>query len=224
MTRSEVRAILEALLFVAPEPLSIDRMAELFDGVDRGEVREALMEVRDELDVRDSGLLVVEVGGGWQMVTRPQYAPWVRRLLSKTPARLSRAGLETLAIVAYRQPITRAEVEQIRGVDCGGAIKTLLERRLVRMLGRMDVAGRPIMYGTTPEFLQYFGLNDLSQMPSLKEFQDMADAELPLDLPFETGERKEGSDAVQPVEEESAPAPAAPNDCGDSGGKCAGEA
>ncbi|OGW61072.1 MAG: SMC-Scp complex subunit ScpB [Nitrospirae bacterium RBG_16_64_22] len=221
MTRSEIRAVLEAFLFVAPEPLSVDRMADLFDGVDREEVREALTEVRDELEVRDSGLHVVEVAGGWQMVTRPQYAPWVRRLLSKTPARLSRAGLETLAIVAYRQPVTRAEVEQVRGVDCGGALKTLLERRLVRMLGRMDVAGRPIMYGTTQEFLQYFGLKDLSQLPSLKEFQDMADAELPLELPFGEAEGKEGGEAAPPAEERSAPAP---SDSGDPGEKCAGEA
>ncbi len=221
MTRSEIRAVLETLLFVAPEPLSVDRMAEIFDGVAGEEVREALIEVRDELDVRDSGLLVVEVAGGWQMVTRPQYAPWVRRLLSKTPARLSRAGLETLAIVAYRQPITRAEVEQVRGVDCGGALKTLLERRLVRMLGRMDVAGRPIMYGTTQEFLQYFGLKDLSQLPSLKEFQDMADAELPLELPFDAAGEKKGTGEDQPAEEGSAPAP---SDSGDPGEKCAGEA
>lgn len=224
MTRSEIRAVLEALLFVAPEPLSVDRMAELFDGVAREEVSEALIEVRDELEVRDSGLLLVEVAGGWQMVTRPQYAAWVRRLLSKAPARLSRAGLETLAIIAYRQPITRAEVEQVRGVDCGGSIKTLLERRLVRMLGRMDVAGRPIMYGTTQEFLQYFGLKDLGQLPSLKEFQDMADAELPLELPFDAAEGKEGSEAAPPAEEGRAPAQAAPSDNGDPGDKCAGEA
>lgn len=171
MEEIEMRMAIEGLLFVSGEPMSVDRLTQVLEGADKERVLTALTDLEVAYRQSDRGLQIVQMAGGYQMVTRPEIAPWLRRLeWMKSATRLSKPSLETLAIVAYRQPVTRPEIEQIRGVDCAGVIKTLMERRLVRIMGRKEVAGRPMMYGTTREFLNYFGLSDLSALPTLKEF------------------------------------------------------
>jgi segregation and condensation protein B len=169
----ELIGIVEAMLFAAAEPVPIARLVQVLEGIERREVLAALGGLRDRLDAEGSGVQLVEVGGGWQLRTRAEHAPWIRRLLGGRPPRLSRAMLETLAIVAYRQPCTRPEIEAIRGVDVGAVMATLVERRLVRILGRKDAPGRPILYGTTPEFLEVFGLPDLGALPPLKDLGEL---------------------------------------------------
>jgi len=173
MENKEVKSILESLLFISAEPLTTDTLKNILE-IDKEEVEKIVGELISEYQLKNSGLLVVEVAGGVQMVTNPASAPWVKKLLATAfPTRLSQQSLETLAIVAYKQPIIKSEIEAIRGVNCDGVLRTLLERRLVKILGRKEVPGRPLMYGTTKEFLQHFGLKDLSELPTLKEFQDV---------------------------------------------------
>jgi segregation and condensation protein B len=196
MEARELRAIIEALLFVSAEPVPLDRLMVALGTISKPEVRQALQSLREELDREGRGVQLVEVAGGWQIVTRLEYAPWIKRLAkAKAAPKLSRSGLESLAIIAYKQPIVRAEIEQIRGVEVSGVLRTLLERKLIRMVGRKDVPGRPIMYGTTKLFLQQFGLSDLAQLPPLREFKELGEAEqamLPVDEGLPIGE----SDAV----------------------------
>ena len=184
----ELPAILEALLFISHEPVTIDRLAGIIAGVTRAHIQQALVELRGDLEKQDRGIQVVELAGGFQMVARPDCAPWVKRLGKIRPAaKLSRSGLETLAIIAYKQPIVRAEIEQIRGVETAGVLRTLLERKLVRIVGRKDIPGRPIMYGTTKYFLQHFGLRDLSELPPLRELVELGGGEqtvLPMNRPL----------------------------------------
>lgn len=171
-------AILEALLFVSQDPLTVDRLAAALEGATKAEIQRALRGLQEDYEREGRGLQLVEVAGGFQLVTRAEHAAWVKRLEKvKAAPRLSRSALESLAIIAYKQPIVRAEVEQIRGVETSGVLRTLLERKLVRIVGRKDVPGRPIMYGTTKYFLQHFGLRDLSELPPLREFKELAEAE-----------------------------------------------
>ena len=180
---SGLKGILEAILFVSGEPLSVDRMLGAVDGVDRAELTSALRALQADYAAEGRGLQLVEVAGGFQIATRPDCAPWIKRLeRAKEGARLSRSAMETLAIVAYKQPVVRAEIEQLRGVDTAAVLKTLLERRLVRIVGRKDAPGRPIMYGTTRQFLQAFGLKDLSDLPALRDIKELKEAE-PFTLP-----------------------------------------
>ena len=157
--------ILESVLFAAGEPLNLARLADVIPGPSRGELRVALRELaaRAERDAR--GIRLLEVAGGYQFRTDPAHAEWVRRLFQQKPWRLTRATLETLAIVAYKQPITRAEIEAIRGVDADSVLASLLTRKLVKIVGRKEVMGRPLLYGTTRQFLEVFGLRDLTSLP-----------------------------------------------------------
>ena len=176
---SGLKGILEAILFVSGEPLSVDRMLGVVEGVSRAELVGALQALQADYAVEGRGLQLVEVAGGFQIATRPDCAPWIKRLeRAKEGARLSRSAMETLAIVAYKQPVVRAEIEQIRGVDSAGVLKTLLERRLIRIVGRKDAPGRPILYGTTRQFLQAFGLKDLAGLPALRDIKELKEAEL----------------------------------------------
>jgi len=168
-----LKSILESLLFAAGEPVSIARLQAALDDLPRGEVQQALAAMTAEYAAHNRGLRLEEVAGGYQLRTLKEHAPYVRKLLAARPPRLSRPLLETVAIIAYRQPITRPELEQLRGVDSGGVLETLLERRLVRIAGRKEAPGRPILYATTPEFLETFGLKDLDGLPDLKEFQEI---------------------------------------------------
>ncbi len=175
MEDQELKAAIEALLFVSTGPLTVDRLSGIFEEEATPErINAQIQAIRQEYDDRGSGLLLAEVAGGHQLATKPELASWIRKFKSvKTSAKLSRPALETLAIVAYKQPITRTEIEAIRGVNIGGIVRNLMERRLVKIVGKKDVPGKPMLYGTTPEFLQYFGLKDLGALPTLKEFQEL---------------------------------------------------
>jgi segregation and condensation protein B len=169
--------VLEAVVFAAGDPLPARRMKDVVEGATIAEVKAALAELQRQCMGR--GIRLVEVAGGWQFRTAPEHHEVVKRLFKERPFRLTRAGMETVAVVAYRQPVTRAEIEAIRGVDVSGVLELLVERRLVRVAGRRDVPGRPLVYTTTQEFLEMFGLKDLKSLPTLaelgEEFQNMAD-------------------------------------------------
>lgn len=176
--QQELKAILEALLFMSSEPLPLPRLVALLGHASKTAVQQALDRLRHELDQEGRGLQLVEVAGGYRLVTRAEYAPWVKRLdKTKAAPKLSRSALESLAIIAYKQPIVRAELENIRGVETSGVLRTLLERKLIRIVGRQEVPGRPIMYGTTKFFLEHFGLKDLSSLPPLREFKELGEGE-----------------------------------------------
>lgn len=191
-----LKKALECMLFVTPQPLSVQHVAECLN-IDELEIERAIHELR--LDMADRGLQIVRVAGGYQMCTRPEYADYISALLKPVRTRLSRAALETVAIIAYRQPITQPEIDAVRGVNSDGVIKTLLERNLIRQVGRRDTVGRPILYGTTEEFLNYFGLNDLSELPELGDIQ------LPEAMPDITGAPNDNSESLQ-VEDRDAQA------------------
>ena len=171
MTSDEAQRVIEALLVAAERPLSIDDLRGVLDAVDEASIRRYIETLRESYRATQRAFTIEEVAGGFQLATEPQFAPWLRKLYKEDRGdRLSTAALETLAIIAYRQPITRVEIEQIRGVNVDGVIGTLLEKGVSKMLGRKEVPGRPLIYGTTTVFLQYFGLNTLSDLPSLEEF------------------------------------------------------
>jgi len=177
---AELKAILEALIFASPEPLTPKAMFKLLDTEPKEDVAAALEELKRDYD-RPGGLQIVEVAGGYQIVTRPDLHEWVRRLFNeRTTQKLTVQALETLAVIAYRQPITAAEITEVRGVNTSGVLNTLLERHLIKIVGRKQVVGRPFLYATTKEFLIRFGLNDLSDLPKV---EDMAEA-LGLDVPI----------------------------------------
>lgn len=167
-----MKALVEAMVFVSDIPLRPERIAEALEA-DRRAVVALLQELEEEYRTAGRGFVLAEVAGGYQFRTRPEHGEWLRRLSQSRPFRFSRAALETLAIVAYRQPITRAEIDFLRGVDSGGVVKTLLDKRLVRILGKKDIPGKPLIYGTTREFLELFGLKDLTGLPTLKEFSEL---------------------------------------------------
>jgi segregation and condensation protein B len=179
MERDEVKSIVESLLFVAEGPLTLQRFGEVLEGVDKQTIQAVLQALQEEYEAQNRGLRLVEVAGGYQMRTAKGNADWVKKFLGGRPARMGKATLETLAIIAYRQPITKAEIEAIRGVDVDGVISTLLERNLIRAVARKDVPGRPFLYGTTPEFLQLFKLRDLAHLPTLKEMEEISLPEVP---------------------------------------------
>ncbi|NOZ87906.1 MAG: SMC-Scp complex subunit ScpB [Deltaproteobacteria bacterium] len=169
-----VISVIESLLFVADRPLGIKELKKALGGdVPSEEIRDAIDTITGDYSHGDRGIILKEVAGGWRFRTNPANKEWVRKFLSARPQRLSRAALETLSIIAYRQPVIRAEIEEIRGVDSSGAIKTLLERGLLRILGRKDEVGRPLIYGTSREFLEFFGLKDLKGLPTLKDLEEL---------------------------------------------------
>jgi len=170
---SEVVAIVEALIFVADEPLTEKVMAEVLEE-DRESVSAAVEELKKEYDERESGLQLREIAGGWQISTRTEFHEEVRKFLKTRPsAKLSLASLETLAVIAYKQPVTVPEILEIRGVQSASAIKTLLDKRLIVAKGRKETVGRPMQYGTSKDFLIQFGLKDLSELPSIEDFEDL---------------------------------------------------
>lgn len=168
-------AIIECIVFTAETALSLDRLCEMLPEFERDDVKAALAVLIDSYEERAGGIHLVEIAGGWQFRTRTGFQEYVTRHIKAKSAKFSQSALETLAIVAYRQPITRAEVEHLRGVDCGGVLKSLLEKRLVKILGKKDIPGRPLIYGTSKEFLEIFGLKDLKSLPTLKEIQALDD-------------------------------------------------
>ena len=174
MEQGQVKRIIEALLFVAEKPLTIAQIKEVLEEEDSQVIKGQIEKLRN--DYKDTGrsFNITEVAGGYRITTDPEYAPWLKKLYRRSRAeRLSRPSLETLAIVAYRQPVTRQEVEDIRGVNVEGVLKTLLDRALVRYCGRKPVAGRPFLYGTTRQFLEFFGLQSLDDLPKLEDFEQL---------------------------------------------------
>ena len=192
-----LKLIIEALLFSSDRPLTAREITSWLPGETLGAVKEALEALRADYDALERSYCLREVAEGYQFRTRSRYAPFVLRMLKTSPARLSRAALETLAIIAYKQPIIRNEIERLRGVDVGGILRTLLEKGLIRIMGRKSLPGRPLIYGTTRRFLEVFDLKDLQSLPKLKEIKEFG-----------------------PDEEEATPAaeiPAAPEPSGDRG-------
>lgn len=174
---SDQNRTVEALLFAADGPLRIAQLQECMPEATSGEIEAALLELQDFYETSDRAFHLVARPGGWQLVTRPSVAPWVERLLvGRRRQRLSRAGLEVLAIVAYRQPLTRGEIESIRGVDCGAVLHTLLDRKLVAIKGRARTVGHPLLYATTDRFLEHFGILELRDLPKIEEFASLVDA------------------------------------------------
>jgi segregation and condensation protein B len=174
MTIEELKPIIEALIFVSEEPLSIKQLTSLLEGESLEDVKAACDEMTEEFNARNSGLEMRLLAGGYRISTRPELNEYVRRYLKAQPtARLSLAALETLAVIAYKQPITIPEILEIRGKSSTSAIKTLLDRRLIVPRGHKQVVGRPMLYGTSKEFLIQFGLNDVSELPSLEDFEDL---------------------------------------------------
>ena len=170
---AEMMAVIESLIFVSEDPLTVRAIADVLQE-DRGWVEMAVQELVKEFNERDGGIWLREVAGGWQFATRPEHHEYVRAYLRSRPsAKLSLAALETLAVIAYKQPITVPEILEIRGVQSSSAIKTLLDKRLIIVKGRKETIGRPMMYGTSKEFLLQFGLRDLSELPSIEDFEDL---------------------------------------------------
>jgi segregation and condensation protein B len=171
---ADIKSVLEALLFTSDKPVSLAQMAKVLEGVERKTLHQLLDELRADCERENRGFRLVEIAEGWQLATRPEHAAFIRKLTgSKAAGRLTRPSLETMAIIAYKQPITKAEVEGIRGVNSDGVMHSLLERRLIRTVGRKDVVGRPLLYGTTRDFLMTFGLKDLGELPRLSELNDL---------------------------------------------------
>lgn len=174
MQREEVKRIVESLLFVHPHPLSLDNIMKILGNeVGRKIIREVLGELIAEYREMGRSFHLMEVGDGYQFRTKAEYAPWIGRLRKVRPIKLSQPALESLAIIAYRQPIIRSEIERIRGVDSGWVVHSLLEKGLVRILGRKEAPGRPLIYGTTRRFLEVFGLRDISGLPTLQELESL---------------------------------------------------
>jgi segregation and condensation protein B len=172
----DIKNIIESLLFVADEPLSIDRLKRIIGQAETKEIRLALEELGADYTARQGGFYLNQVAGGYQIRTRSEYTEWIKRLLQPRPLRLSKAALETLAIIAYKQPVIRSDVEHIRGVDCGGVLRVLLERKFVRVLGRKEIPGRPLIYATTKRFLEVFDLKTLKDLPTPKEIEEFGSA------------------------------------------------
>ncbi|HTP52008.1 MAG TPA: SMC-Scp complex subunit ScpB [Anaeromyxobacteraceae bacterium] len=174
ISAERARAIVEALLFLAERPLSCEEVRQT-TGLERDRVKKIFEDLAGHYREGVCGIVLHEVAGGWQLRTAPDTAEFARRFLRVKPQRLTRAALETLAIVAYRQPVTRPEIEEVRGVDSGAVVKALLERRLIKILGKKEEPGRPILYGTTREFLEFFALKDLASLPTLREFHELSE-------------------------------------------------
>jgi segregation and condensation protein B len=201
MTPPEMQSALEAIIYAADEPATLDQLSKAVEA-DKVEVRAALDLLVASYSTDDRGIEIRKVAGGWKFYTKPQHHDVVRRFIKslQPPIRLTMAALETLAVIAYKQPVTVPEINEIRGVNVGGVIKTLLEKRLITTAGRKEVIGRPILYRTSKQFLMRFGLSDLDELPSLKEFEQLAQAALGSDAgiaPTQSEGETEGA-AVSP--------------------------
>jgi segregation and condensation protein B len=197
----DLTAILEALIFAAEEPLTLEDLRDLFPDQEEESLDRALQEIERSYAAAERGLKISRVAGGFTMTTKPEHGSWVRALFrSRNRRRLSRAALETLAIVAYRQPITTPEIQVFRGTDPSGVLQNLLDKKLVRVLGRKKVVGKPIVYGTTREFLAHFGLNSLEDLPTPEEFGELASVGgLQQPTPMATGVSQERASTETPV-------------------------
>jgi segregation and condensation protein B len=204
VTEQELLRAVEAVLFAADTPVTTDKLCDILEGAKRGDIKKALKALGEHYDSDGHSFMLTEVAGGWQLYARAEHAKWVKELhKGRIPSKLSQAALETLAIVAYRQPIVRAEVEIIRGVDSSGVLATLLRRGLIAIAGRAPGMGRALMYRTTKEFLRYFGLNSVTDLPRLEEFAEVLGLKPEeLELAVEGAEAMEGMQAAADLIEE----------------------
>lgn len=196
-TKEQKKRVLESLIFVSDAVITAVQLGRIAK-IRAAEVRDLLIEIR--VDYEDRGIELVEINGGFQFRSVASSAPFVRNLVAQRPVRLTKAQLETLALIAYRQPITRPEIDDVRGVDSGSAIKVLLERELVKILGRKDEAGRPLLYGTTPHFLEFFGMKAMTDLPTLREFTELSAEHREL-FKAKTGEIPDLSTEPSPIAE-----------------------
>ncbi len=192
--RESLKPVIESLIFASSAAVSLDKLASVIEGVDKSEIRSALEELVEDYRRRNGGFFIEEVAGGYRFRTSPEAAPWLRRLFKIGMQKISKAAMESLAVVAYKQPVTRAELEAVRGVDCGGVLATLMDKRFIKIVGRKEVPGRPVVYGTTKEFLETFDLNDLSCLPSLKDIQKLEEED---GFRTPSGEGAEGQGATE---------------------------
>ncbi|RLB30090.1 MAG: SMC-Scp complex subunit ScpB [Deltaproteobacteria bacterium] len=174
---TSLKLIVESLLFASGEPLTPRQIRDLLPGKDLKEIKEVLKELKDEYETMKRSFLIKEVAEGYQFRSLPKFRPYIANMLISTQSRLSKAALETLTIIAYKQPIIRQEIERLRGVEVGGILKMLLKKGLIRIVGRKSLPGRPIIYGTTKKFLEVFDLKDLSSLPTLKEIEELGNGE-----------------------------------------------
>ena len=177
MDVTEIKPIIESMLFVSDTPLRLETLVTILPEVNKETILEGIRQIKADYEDPSKGVELVEMAGGYQFRTKPHWAEWANRLKKIKAVKFSRAALETLAIVAYRQPVIRPEIEEIRGVDCGWVLRSLMEKGFVKITGRKDLPGRPIVYGTTQAFLELFSLNRLSDLPSLKEIQPLSTLE-----------------------------------------------
>jgi len=204
MEIDEAKRIVEALLFVSDKPVSIDTLKEVLKEIDPTDIRAIIEELNGEYASSGRSFSVKEIAGGFQMLTDPVFSKWIAALYKRPPDRLTGPSLETLAIIAYKQPLTRTDIEVIRGVNVDGVLRTLEERNLIKTRGRLEAPGRPILYGTTNEFLQHFGLKSLEELPKLKEFK-----ESDLDFTKEKEKHEVINTETGKLQSDAQPAPAA---------------
>jgi len=191
-----MKAIIEALILASEAPLGLEKICAVLPELEKGEARKILEELMAEYNERAGGICLQEVAGGFQFRTRPEWSQWIKKLKGTKPPSLSASALETLAIVAYRQPLVKSEIESIRGVDAGHALKVLLEKKLLRIVGRKDVPGKPIIYGTTKKFLEVFNLKDLAELPTMRELKELNEPAENL-VPVEADEDAEADDVLK---------------------------
>ena len=228
----QVRAVLETLIFASPQPITAKEISRVLQGVSREDWERELLGLRADYARDERGLQIVEVAAGFQITTRPEYNDWVRELLDpRTPTRLSIQALETLAVIAYKQPVTLPEIIELRGVKSGGVVKTLLEKRLIRITGRKEVVGRPMLYGTTKQFLLHFGLKDLEELPKIEEFAEVLGEEVDVaglkraiesPTPVQVGLSDPDGEQIPLFEERAAP-PGEPAEAGSPASETASE-
>lgn len=173
LDKDSLKPVLESLIFAADSAISFEKLSGILEGEEKAIIKEALLELIEDYKAKAGGFLIEEVGGGFQFRTNPEFAPWLRKFFKIGLQKISKAAMESLAVIAYKQPVTRGEIEAVRGVDSGGVLATLMEKRFIKIVGRKEVPGRPVVYGTTKEFLETFDLKDLSCLPTLKDIQKM---------------------------------------------------
>ncbi len=199
----KLKGAIEALIFASEQPIKLEKIVELLEAdfanefdsqIDKKKVKALIENIREDCEDNSRGISLMDIAGGYQFRTKTRHASLLLKLKAKRPPKFGRAAMEALAIIAYRQPVTRAEIEELRGVDSGGVVRSLLEKKLVKILGKKEVPGRPMIYGTSKFFLEHFGLRDLSQLPSLKEFVELDESEegmigpLNEELPYDASE------------------------------------
>jgi segregation and condensation protein B len=192
-----IKSGIEAILFVSEKPINVDDIKKVFDTVAAAELKKIMQDLKEDYEKRDAGVQIIEIAGGYQMLTNSKYASYLKEFFkTRHKEKLSKPALETLAIVAYKQPVTRAEIEIIRGVNSDGVASHLLDKELIKAVGRKDVPGKPFLYGTTKQFLEYFGLKSLDNLPKLEEFPNLQPAASENIIPLEDGEKDQALSEV----------------------------